>query len=119
MPDAWELDFGLDPEEPADAQGDLDGDGSANVSECWLGTDPRSAESLLGLQLTRWAGVEDWISFRAAAGVAYTLEMSDSGATTGWSVLYELEPAYVATEVEITQPSSGGKQRFYRLRVNR
>ena len=35
MPDAWEITQGLDPADPADAAGDLDGDGYTNVEE-WL-----------------------------------------------------------------------------------
>jgi hypothetical protein len=33
MPDEWELAMGLDPGDPADASGDLDGDGYTNVEE--------------------------------------------------------------------------------------
>ena len=40
MPDAWELRYGLNPNNPADATGDLDNDGLTNVQEYNLGTDP-------------------------------------------------------------------------------
>jgi hypothetical protein len=33
MPDEWELAMGLDPDDPADGGGDLDGDGYTNVEE--------------------------------------------------------------------------------------
>lgn len=33
MPDEWELAMGLDPGDPADGSGDLDGDGYTNVEE--------------------------------------------------------------------------------------
>jgi pectate lyase len=40
MPDAWEKKFGLNPNDPADAALDKDGDGYTNVEECLNGTDP-------------------------------------------------------------------------------
>lgn len=38
MPDAWELELSLDPSDPADGSGDLDGDGYTNLEEYlqWL-----------------------------------------------------------------------------------
>jgi pectate lyase len=38
MPDAWESEMGLDPDDPADGNGDLDGDGYTNIEEYlhWL-----------------------------------------------------------------------------------
>ncbi|MGI5818912.1 MAG: SUMF1/EgtB/PvdO family nonheme iron enzyme [Armatimonadota bacterium] len=40
MPDAWEIEHGLDPNDPADGPQDLDGDGYTNVEEYLNGTDP-------------------------------------------------------------------------------
>ena len=42
MPDAWELTYGLNPLNPADASADNDGDGVSNLNEYLQGTDPRS-----------------------------------------------------------------------------
>jgi len=33
MPDAWEIEFGLNPSEPSDASADQDGDGYTNLEE--------------------------------------------------------------------------------------
>ena len=41
MPDEWEKRFGLDPNNPADAAQDADGDGYTNLEEYLNGTDPR------------------------------------------------------------------------------
>jgi hypothetical protein len=41
LPDAWESEMGLDPNNPDDAAEDLDGDGTLNWEEYQLGTDPR------------------------------------------------------------------------------
>lgn len=40
MPDAWEIQFGLDPNDPADAAMDADGDGVSNLEEFLAGTPP-------------------------------------------------------------------------------
>ena len=41
MPNGWEIRYGLDPRDPADASLDSDGDGLTNLRECRLGRSPR------------------------------------------------------------------------------
>lgn len=45
MPNDWEKKYGFNPDDPADAAKDADGDGFTNVEECQAGTDPRDANS--------------------------------------------------------------------------
>src|SRR5205823_5114250 len=45
MPDDYELAKGFDPNNPADAQMDADGDGLKNIDEFRLGTNPRVADT--------------------------------------------------------------------------
>lgn len=45
MPDAWELKFGLNPNDPADAKKDADGDMFTNFEEYEAKTDPKNPES--------------------------------------------------------------------------
>ena len=45
MPDAWELKFGLNPNDPADAKKDADGDMFTNLEEFEAKTDPKNLES--------------------------------------------------------------------------
>ncbi len=45
MSDQWETNYGLNPDDPGDASGDLDGDGLTNLEEFNLGTDPTSADT--------------------------------------------------------------------------
>ena len=40
LPDSWEITYGLDPNNPDDASGDLDGDGISNLEEYYNNTDP-------------------------------------------------------------------------------
>jgi hypothetical protein len=45
MPDLWEIQYGLNPKDAADAGLDLDGDGTTNLEEYQNGTDPTQAPS--------------------------------------------------------------------------
>lgn len=40
MPDGWEIKYGLNPNDPSDARGDLNGSGYTNIEEYLNGTDP-------------------------------------------------------------------------------
>jgi Pectate lyase len=40
MPDAWEIKYGLNPHDPSDANGDLNGDGYTNIEKYINGIDP-------------------------------------------------------------------------------
>jgi hypothetical protein len=44
MPGAWEKTHGLDPEDPADANGDADNDGYTNIEEYMNGLVPDMIE---------------------------------------------------------------------------
>ncbi len=46
MPDSWETEFGLNPQDSADASLDADSDGNNNLQEYQDGTDPTDASSL-------------------------------------------------------------------------
>jgi hypothetical protein len=52
MPDAWELQYGLAPLDPADAAQDADGDRAINLVEYQFGTDPRLDPA--SLELGSW-----------------------------------------------------------------
>lgn len=45
LADEWEVRFGLDPNDPSDADADLDNDGVSNRDEFLLGTDPTVSDS--------------------------------------------------------------------------
>lgn len=45
MPDEWEIKNGLDPKKPADATGDLNGDGYTNIEKFIYGLNPRAPKT--------------------------------------------------------------------------
>jgi hypothetical protein len=90
MPDIWELEFGFDPENPADASQDADHDGASNWSEYVAGTYPRnSSDYLMFQQISETNGVIE-IQFPARAGRTYTVESATVGKTLNWHPLIEL-----------------------------
>ncbi|HEY5791709.1 MAG TPA: DUF1800 family protein [Chthoniobacterales bacterium] len=48
MPDAWEIDYGLDPDSAADGGLDTDGDGQTNLQEYQAGTNPNPGNGNTG-----------------------------------------------------------------------
>ncbi len=53
MPDDWESGYALNPDNPADAGGDEDGDGMINYAEFRAGTDPRDVNSVFTVEIER------------------------------------------------------------------
>lgn len=115
MPDAWEIRFGLDPEDPADASADLDGDGMSNGAEYLAGTDPTDAASVLRFASATFEPDTVWLTFQAAADRSYTLQYRSAAGTGLWQSLATI-PSGPSRGVEIEIPASGDfATRFYRL----
>ena len=54
LPDGWELTYGLDPLDPADAANDADSDGLSNSEEFFAGTNPTLSDSDSDLMPDAW-----------------------------------------------------------------
>ncbi len=54
MPDDWEINYGLDPFYPDDAQWDMEGDGLNNLQEYQNGTNPHDMDSDMDLMPDGW-----------------------------------------------------------------
>jgi uncharacterized repeat protein (TIGR01451 family) len=85
MPDDWELAHGLNPNDPADALLDSDGDGTSNRQEFLAGTDPFVFDGLRIVSARIQAEDACELTVHAAVGVTYALEASTN--LVQWSLL--------------------------------
>jgi probable HAF family extracellular repeat protein len=79
IPDPWEIQFGLDPEDPTDAAQDADGDGSINIVEFVGGSDPTDNQSA-PVSATTQDDVGRTLKLVVPPGV----DMTDPGFEFGW-----------------------------------
>jgi hypothetical protein len=115
IPDSWEVANGLDPNNPADATTDLDGDGQNNRAEYFAGTNPRAATDVLRATLVISGGMRA-IRFVAVAGKTYTIQYKSGLNDPAWLKLTDVPAQATTTQVEIKDVTLGGQpQRFYRV----
>jgi len=118
MPDAWETLYTLNPNSPADAGLDLDGDGQSNLAEYLANTNPNAAASRF--QVNR---IEDVMGspelvrlvWASVSGMAYYVEVSDSLLLGSWSLFTVNPVAANSAETQLDVPRLG-ERRFYRIR---
>lgn len=122
MPDDWETANGLDPQDPADAVLDGDGDGRDNLNEHLAGTDPNNPRSVLKIlsvndktgdqsvfELT-WSSVAD-------QGVTYAISTSPDLAS--WtSVITGIISGGATTQRDVSV-AAPGDARFFRVSASR
>ena len=116
MPDDWEMLYGFDKNNQADASLDFDGDGLTNLEEYLAGTNPKQANSVLKITAALdGSGVV--LTFTAIAGRTYTVQYCDGLRRAAlWPKLADV-PAQTATQVIVLHDNSvsEGLQRFYRI----
>jgi hypothetical protein len=116
MPDDWELQYGFDPLNPADASQDFDGDGMTNLQEYRAGTHPKQAGSVLRLLVAR-GGNSAVLTFNGVAGKTYSILYTDQ-LTAGaiWGSLTNVPALDANQAVNLLDTSlSDTPQRFYRV----
>jgi hypothetical protein len=115
IPDAWETANGLDPNNPADAIADPDGDGQNNRAEYFAGTNPHATNDVLRASLVLSGGLRA-IRFTAVAGKTYTVQYKGALNDPIWLKLTDVPAQPATTQVEIKDVTLGGQpQRFYRV----
>jgi len=80
MPNQWETQYGLDPNDPGDATEDLDGDGYLNVYEYVHETDPANPAQIPPATITVTTTIQDAIN---ASANDYDIVMVPDGTYTG------------------------------------
>jgi hypothetical protein len=118
IPDAWEIQYGLDPNNPADALLDSDSDGMSNLEEYLSGTDPTDSQSRFAIirittddldgTLIEWSGVE---------GQLYSVERS-TALDSGFILIAPDLPATPPLNSILDNTASGPGPYFYRVRTN-
>jgi hypothetical protein len=117
LPDNWELAYGLNSNNPADATADSDGDGLTNGQEYQAGTNPRDPNSALRITSATAAGGKFVVSFPSVAGKFYAVEYTDSLPNATWPVL-ATNIAGTGGTIPITDTIPAGVvQRYYRVKL--
>ena len=117
LPDAYETQYplALNPNNPADAALDYDGDGMTNAQEYLAGTNPQSAASRLFLDGTFASTGRIRLQFNAASNVAYDFQSRVSLSTGIWLHLTSVPAAPSNRTITITNTAT--PMRFYRVVV--
>jgi hypothetical protein len=118
LPDDWEIAYGLDPLDPADALLDSDQDGLNNRDEFLAGTDPLDPSSLLRLEWALGPGPAIMLRFTAMPGRSYIVQHRETSSTAAWLDLEEVPAAAEIRRIEIAADQwTGSVHGFYRVQM--
>ncbi len=106
MPNVWEDLYGLNPNHPADAADDPDGDGTTNMHEYGAGTVPTDRMSVFRLEADGLPSGSIRLRFDAVPGRTYTIESSPSLLSGSWNTIRTVASQPVAHTVEVTVPAN-------------
>lgn len=87
MPDSWERAHGLNPNDPADANRDADGDGSTNLQEYLADTDPANPASCFDITTCDILGNDARIRFSTALDKNYIVESASRLQPPNWATV--------------------------------
>ncbi len=91
MSDAFEIQYSLNPNNPADANLDNDADGATNLQEFFAGTSPISSTSVLRLVIETIGTTNSArVSFLAMSNRTYTVTYKNTLSDPGWTPLFTI-----------------------------
>jgi len=117
MPDQWEMDYGLNKNNPADAGTDNDGDSVSNLGEYVSGSNPTNRNSVLRFQvIENFEGTNKAVRFLAYSNATYTVQYRNSlQPDVDWNRLANV-PASNERVVTVTDTNAWKKDdRYYRV----
>jgi hypothetical protein len=112
LPYDWETTYGLDPDNPADADRDNDGDGQSNRSEFYAGSNPSDRSSVLSLDLV---SVQPEVVLRLPVFPNRTARVESSGDLATWNVVQTIAPSATLRTLDVIDPNSSSDARYYRV----
>jgi hypothetical protein len=117
LPNNYEFRFGLDPDSPKDALGDLDGDGTSIRDERIAGTDPTDADEFFRIVSAQQQPNDITIRWPSAAGKTYRVFVSSD--LLVWSADAELTGTGDELTTHIPKPAQPADQLSIRVVVIR
>lgn len=117
LPDEWEISFELDPDNPADAFADSDGDGHSNMQEFLAGTIPRDAASVFRVLHVEIQDNSIAIEFSTVPEKRYTIQTASAVPSAVWiNLIGDIEGTGEPVTVSVPAAPRGSIQ-FLRVQV--
>lgn len=117
MPDGWEVAYGLNPLDAADADVDADGDGQSNRAEHIAGTQPNNAADFFAQTITASAPFS--VTVAGVADRSYVLWRSTTLSLPAWIGVVTNGPLLSSDPITLTDPAPTNSAAYYRTSVSR
>jgi len=117
MPDQWEMEYGLDPDQASDGFLDGDGDGFTNLAEYVSGHHPGDPDSFLKIDTIEYLNGDVVIGFVVPGLRRYVLEVRTLDQPASWVVLMENEINDTEKLFKVTDTEIEVKGKMYRIRI--